>query len=228
MAITWDQARTKLRGRLWKTGTSGLPDGECDAALHAAVLQLEAERQWLWLENIKTSSALVTASNEIALPSDFSAARSLCFRRSATAAIDPPLQQIPLGRVRVLASPGITMGAPAYYAIQGGNIFLNCKAPAGAIMELVYTARTPEDLDAAVAAGDSNQTLQKQQTAVIALGGHYVSLNFLRNDAEATRKLAVYQGIVNRLIDIEDEQRGDLHGGCIVPDNTYQFLAEGY
>lgn len=230
MAITWQQARDKLRGRLWKTGTSGCPDAECDAALHASIVELEAARQWLWLESIKASSTLGSATDRISLPADFSAPRSLCFRLSASQALDPPLERITLGRLRSLlpANSSSTTGSPSFYCIEGGNIFLDCQAPAAAAFELIYTARTSDDLATAVAAGDTNQTLQRQETAVIALAGHYLALNFLRNNDEATRKLAVYQRILARLEDTEDEQRGDLHGGCIVPDNYYQIAAEGY
>lgn len=228
MAITWDQARTKLRGDLWKSGSSGLSNDWADRALHASILEIEAITHWLWLENIKYSTALAVAADEIALPSDFSSARSLCFRLTSSQALDPPLELRTLDDVRAMQPASATQtGSPSLYALQGGNIFLDVKAPIGAMFELVYTARTPDDLDTAVAAGDSNQTLQKQQAGVLALAGHYAALNFLRNNDEATRKLAVWQRIQRRLEDIEGEQRSDLHGGCVVPDDSYHTMAWG-
>jgi hypothetical protein len=228
VSITWDQARTKLRGDLWKSGSSSLTDDVCDRALHASIVEIESIRRWLWLEGITTSAALVAAVDNITVPTDLSSVQSIAFRMNASSSFDPPLEFQSLPRVRIDRSLSSAPVLPTTYSRNGTKLYFDTVAPIGSIYELIYTARTPEDLDTAVAAGDTNATLQRQQTGVIALAGHYVALNFLRNNDEATRKLAVWQRIQQRLEATEDEQRSDLFGGCVVPDDSYHIAAFGF
>lgn len=228
MAITWDEARTKLRGDLWRSGVSGLSDDVCDRALHASILELEAERRWLWLEEITTSAALAAAADELAVPSALSSVQSISWRRDSDTSFDAPLTVTTPARVRALRSGNGAQGLPSCYAFSKRKLYFDTLVPIGAIYELVYTFRTPDELSVAVAAGDANATLDAQETAVIALAGHYAGLGYLKNDQEATRKLAVYQRILRRLENIDNEARGDLHGGLIVPDDYYDVAARGY
>lgn len=228
MSITWATARAKLRDSLWKS-TSALTDTDCDEALHASCLELERERQWLWLEKLKVLDPLVAASTRIAVPSDFSAARSICFRRTAGQTLDPPLEPITLGRLRALQPVTSATGAPTFYALSGGEFHFDQAAPIGAIFELVYIARTPVDVEVGVAAAlvSGNNTLNRAQKAVLSLSGHYACLGKLRNEEEATRKLALYQRILEGLQSEDDEAREDLNGGLIQPDDSYQVMAWG-
>lgn len=224
--VTWSDARGKVRGDLWRS-SSGVPDDVCDRGLHSAIIELEAERRWLWLEDLNDSSAVEAETDEVAAPATLSSIQSLCYRRGAGQTLDPPLDRITLGQLRVMSSGPRTMGAPSAYALSEGTFYFDCLLPIGSSLELVYTARTPEDLAAAVAAGDTNRTLQKAQSAVIAGACAYVALTYLKNEAEADRQQKAFDKHLERLCDQEDEARGDLTGGLIQPDTSYHDEARG-
>lgn len=224
MSITWSQARTKLRGDLWRTST-GVPDDVCDRALHASLLELEGERRWLWLQGLNTTLTMATAAADLAAPADLSSVSALAYL-SGTSGYDI-LGVQPLSHVRQ-ASRGASAGAPGCYALHGGRFYFDTIVATGDDFELIYTARTPRDLTAAVAAGDGNATLDREETAIIANACHYVSLGYLKNEENAARHRAVFERHLQRLFDEEDEARGDEHGGCIAADTFYRDAAQGF
>lgn len=226
MAITWDQARAKIRGDLWRTGTAGVPDDVCDRALHASILELESARRWLWLENISRTVELTEDKDRIQVPSDLSTIQSLTYI-DISGRLDSPLSLLPVPRIRTLAD-ATTAGAPSAYALSGNEVFFDTLAPEGSKFELVYTARTTEDLAAAVSDGDDNVTLQAYQHIVLKGACAEVAQSYLRNDAEFARQRAAFERGRERLETVDDEARGDLYGGLIVPDDGYDVMARGY
>lgn len=223
MAITWAGARTKVRGDLWRPGSSGVPDDVCDRALHSSLLELEAVRRWLWLQNLSTTPAVVTPADNIAVSANLRSVSSVAYINGQSNEI---LTVAPLARIRELAR-GASAGAPTFYALHDSKLYFDTLIPAGGQFELIATHRTPQDLTEAVAAGDTNATLDQQEQAIIANACHYVALSYLKNEAEAARQRAVYDRIESRLIDVEDEARSDLHGGGIIPDTAYRDAAFG-
>lgn len=222
MAITWSDARTKVRGDLWKSA-SGVPDDVVDRALHSSLREIESKRNWLWLENITVSDALAVDSAIIALPSDMRSIRTLSFKRAGAVYMDPPLTRIELDVARTLAT-GVSIGWPSGYAYSQGNAYLDCVAEAGSIFELVYTSRTPERLEDAIAAAYI-PTLDLHQDLAIAGAAARVALSFLRDETNAGRQQAKFDRAIDILVDIEDDQRADLTGPRIQPDTSYQDMA---
>lgn len=225
MSITWDQARTKVRTDLWRPGVVGVPDDVCDRALHASILELEADRKWLWLENVKTLVPLVVASTRIPLPTDCSTLQSLTYINTSGVMDEWPLERVDLAQVRPDATNSNSSGGPCRYAISNGEIFLDCEAPVGASFELIFTARTNADLDTVVAAVTPNTTLNLEQGAVVANACYYVAEGYLKNDDEARRKRSIYERHLFRLESVEDEARGDTYGGCIQPYDYFEQMA---
>ena len=231
MPLTWSDARTKVRGDLWRSAT-GIPNDVCDRGLHDALLELEAERRWLWLEGVTLSGAFAAAASQFTAPVDLRSITSMMFLRDGVNATDV-LTPLPLGRVRFNQNfDGLQSTWPTAYALSlgttgtGNTIYLDSLAPAGAKFELVYTAKTPDLLEDAIAA-PTNVTLQKHQTAVISNACHYIALNYLRNQEEAVRQRAGYSLRLARLIEVEDEARADAYGGCAIPYTDYQDMAYG-
>lgn len=223
MPITWVNARAKVRGDLWRPGINGIPDDVCDRALHASLLELEAERRWLWLENIVTPLTMSVEADHIDAPLDLRSVTTLALLQGATAY--DVLTVDTLARVRA-EGRGSYSTWPSRYALSGGKFYFDATVPQDRQFELIYTARTPEDLDTAVAAS-SNVTLNLNQTAIIANACHYACLSYLKNDEEAARQRAVWARHLDRLTAVEDEARGDLTGGSVTPDTGYQDAAFG-
>lgn len=221
MTITWSGARDKVRGDLWRPGTSGVPDDVCDRSLHAALLDLESRRRWLWLENIFHTVTLPMATAIVDLPVDLRSVTSFALTEPG-GRIWPSLGVYPIGRIRELSSIG-RQGNPLLFALSNGDAYLDCAAPAGSSFDLVYTARTPQLLETAVAAA-SNLTLSLQQAIVIAGAAARVALTYLKNEAEAARQQVVFDRGVDRLMDEEDDARS---GGSIIPDTDLAVMAWG-
>jgi hypothetical protein len=225
VAITWDDARTKVRGDLWRTGTSGIPDDVCDRALHAALQDLESKRRWHWLENITESTAFVADASEMEMPSRYRSITSISVVRTDDAK-DDALSQASLGRVRILASQ-TAGGPPSAYAISGSTIYFDGKVMAGETVETIGSTATQDDLDEAVANYATNLALQKHQAIVIAGACAWVAMTRLKNEAEAARQQVAFDRGVERLIDIDDQVRSDGYGSDIVPDADYWRMANG-
>ena len=213
-AIAYDL--DKVRGDLWRPGTSGVPDDVCDRALHASLLEIEAERRWLWLENIRHSADVDEEVAVIPLPPDLRSVTSLAMQLD-DGCLDAPLTTLPIGQIRFMASNQSGSGWPRHYALTGGEAFLDCNVPAGTSFDLVYTAGTPERVEDAAAAA-TNTTLSLHQAIVIAGACASVALTYLKNEAEAARQQTFFTKALDRLSTIEDDARGDVYGGLIVPD----------
>jgi hypothetical protein len=55
--LSWSAARDKVRGDLWRKGTTAIPDDVVDRALHASILDIESRRKWQWLETSAARSS---------------------------------------------------------------------------------------------------------------------------------------------------------------------------
>lgn len=206
--LSWEGARAKVRGDLWRPGNS-LPDDVVDRALHASVLDLEGECKWLWLEELTAIVSLDADAEFIDLPPTIGRVSSVSVRRGEYPDL---LDEVTLTQVRATFASDI--GYPARWALANGRIALDSRASAGTIFELIVTSQTPEVLEDALAS--PAVTLQQQQQAVIANACHHVALGFMKNAEEAARQRAIYDRIVERLLNVEAEK----HGGMIQPD-TY-------
>jgi hypothetical protein len=204
--LTWTDARSKVRGDLWRPGNS-LPDDVVDRALHASVLDLEGECKWLWLEELTMIVVLDDEADFIDLPPTVGRVSSVGVRRDAF--LDE-LDEVPLAVVR--ANIGTDVGDPARWAMANGHVAIDSRAQAGTKFELIVSAQTPEVLEDALAS--PAVTLALQQQAVIANACSHVALTFMKNADEAARQRAVYDRIVERLHNVEAEKRG----GMIQPD----------
>jgi hypothetical protein len=218
--LSWAQARDKVRGDLWRPGTGGVPDDVVDRALHASMQQIESERRWLWLENVDAALNITVDDDHVDLPASVQSVSSIAYRNGSGY---DRLNAASLGRVRE-ASIG-SRGWPAWYAQTDGTLYFDTTVPAGNSFELIFTGHCPDYLDDAIAS--PSVTLARQQQAVIAHACHLVALSYLKNEAEAARQLAAYDRHLERMMNIEDQQRGDLSGGCIMPDTAYQDAAYG-
>lgn len=222
-SLSWPDARTKLRGDLWRPGTTGIPDDVCDRALHAALRRLESERRWMWLENLNAALTVTVDGSSFAAPSSANSISSLAYL-SGTTGYDI-LTPMPVARVRE-AAKGTFVGYPTFYALFNGTIYLDTKIKAGSQFELVFKARTPDSITAAIQ--NPPAALGDKQSAVLALACADVALGFLKNADEAGRHQARYERLLDILMDEEDEARADVGGSGILPDMTLHNAAWGY
>lgn len=204
--LSWEGARAKVRGDLWRPGNS-LPDDVVDRALHASVLDIEGECKWLWLEELTAIVTLDEDAEFIDLPPTVGRVSSVAVRRDAF--LDE-LDEVPLSVVRQNIS--IDVGDPGRWAMTNGRIAIDSRAQVGTVFELIVSSQTPEVLEDALAS--PAVTLGLQQQAVIANACSHIALNFMKNADEAARQRAVYDRIVERLHNVEAEKRG----GMIQPD----------
>ncbi len=217
---SWQDIRDKIRGDLWRPGT-GIPDDVIDRALHAALLELEAEQRWLWLENLTLGLTFDDDGDSLALPASVAAISALSLVDGASKDV---LKLVPLSTVRNM-SPG-SNGKPTYYALGDGVLWFDTVCPAGTQFELIFSAQTPEYLADAVET--YNWTLARHQEAVLALACARVALGFLKDTENAARHQTIYQRDLTRLLNRENLQRTDETGGCIMPDQSYAADAFGY
>lgn len=220
MALSWADARTKVRGDLWKSATA-LPDDVVNRAIHDALLELESERRWLWLENLNLGAALVADSDTIAVPAYCKAITSFAIVRGSE---HDALGLLPIGMIKQLAAEN-TSGIPSNYAFQGGFVHLDASAKAGNRFYMVYDLGTPDLLDVAILA--TNPVLDLHQQIIIAGAASKIAFGRLRNKELGQTQRALYDMGLDRLISAEDKARGDIHGPCIIPDNSYHFAAFG-
>lgn len=204
--LTWEGARAKVRGDLWRPGNS-LPEDVVNRALHAAILELEAECKWLWLEELTFIITNEEASAFLALPATVSRVSAVGVRRSG---LLEPLTEAPLATVR--ENIGTDLGDPSRYAQGDRQLYFDSQALAGTQFEVIATAQTPESLEDALASPSA--TLQRHQQAVIANACHYAALGFMKNEGEAMRQRAVFDRILERMQSAEADRRG----GFIQPD----------
>ncbi len=216
--VSWADVRTKVRGDLWRPG-NGVSDDVVDRALHASLLEIEAERKWLWNENVQAVLTVDTDANFVDLSPSIGSVTALSYTHQGA---HDPLTPLPLVNVRELAA-GTTGGSPMYYALgEGPVLYFDTLVAGGATFELIFSAQCPELLEDAV---DSfSITMSKHQQAVIALASSYVALSFLKNEQEAARQRSAYERHLDRMMNKEDQQRG---GGFVQPDNDYFIAAHG-
>jgi hypothetical protein len=216
--LTWDSARTKIRGDLWRPGTNAIPDDVVNRALHSSLLDLEGECRWLWLERVNAGLRMPTNADSLSLPASVLSISSLSVIRGA---MKYRLLQAPAAFVRELAvnSPG----TPSRYYLSDGVIFFDSIVPKDTLFEMWHTTQTPELLDDAVNA--ASPTLYRHQQAVIAKAASYCARGYLKNSEEADRQEAVYESILMRLFNRESQQRDELGGGSIFPDDSYARAA---
>lgn len=204
--LTWEGARAKVRGDLWRPGNS-LSDDVVNRALHASVLELEAETTWLWLENISTIFTIEEPAAYVDLPPAIGRVGALALKRGVQ--LDP---LIPSTLAAVRADADRSHGTPGRFALGDQRIWFDAMAPADAEFEIIFTAQTPELLERAVDV--PSITMQRQQQAVIANACYYVAGGFMKNEAEAARQRTIYETVLQRLHNNEAQARG----GCIQPD----------
>lgn len=216
----WEEARSKVRADLWR---ATLPVDQIDRALHTALLELEAERRWLWLENIVATLTMPSQAATLDIPS-VKSITSLALTRNPNDY--DLLDQRPLSWVRAQAL-GSAAGFPTYYAITNGNtVYFDCLVPVATTFEAIVTSTCPRDLATAIALPPV--TLARETPAIVALACSHLSLTFTKNEAEAARQRAAYERILDRLFVEEDTARADANvGGCIQPDDVYQSAAHG-
>lgn len=220
--LTWSAARDKVRGDLWRPGTAGVPDDVVNRALHASILEIEAERRWLWLETILSTVDLDTAASSFDLLSTIGVIHSLAVLAGAGQAperlVRAQLQDI---RFESANSPGI----PAAYAISDRTVHLDSIAPAGTTFEIIFDAQTPPRLEDAV--DSPSVTMILHQQAVLAGAKADVALEYLHDDEKAERNRKAFDLHLGRMIDRDDQQRAELGGGSIVPDQGLFIAAHG-
>lgn len=220
--LTWAAARDKVRGDLWRPGTGGVPDDVVDRALHASILEIEAERRWLWLENVLSTIEVGVAAQTLDLLPIVGVIHSLAVFPGVNAGPDR-LCRDTLQAVRRdgANSPGI----PSAYALSDRTLHFDTIVPAGTKFEMIFDAGTPERFEDAV--GSPSITMELHQQAVLANAKHLVALEYLKNEAEAARQRAAYDRHLGRMADRDDMQRSELGGGSIVPDDSLYIAAHG-
>ncbi|HEV2078703.1 MAG TPA: hypothetical protein VGR19_02235 [Allosphingosinicella sp.] len=224
MTITWAGARTKVRGDLWRTGSAGIPDDVCDRALHASILEIEGERRFRWLQDLTTPLTALVEADNIPAPADTSSVGTLAYL-NGTSSYDV-LDAVSLARIREEAR-GAGVGRPSLYCFHDGKFYFDTRVAIGSQFELIYASRTSRDLVVAVAAGDTNATLQREQATVIKGACAEVALSYLKNEVEAARQRRSFESKLELLSNEEDEARTDDYGGGIQPDTCYRDAAFG-
>ncbi len=199
-----------------------MPDDVCDRALHAALRRLEAERRWLWLQNVNATLTADVAGSVIDLPATIQSVNSLAYL-TGTTGYDVLTAQ-PLASVRQAARSTVT-GYPDAYCFTPGKLYLDNAVAAASSFEIAFSARTVDDIAATVAAPPA--TLSLKQNAVLAAACADAALGYLKNEAEAARQEARYTRFLDTLMDEEDEARTDEWGGGIVPDTELRVAAFG-
>lgn len=222
-SLTWSAARDKVRLDLWRKGSTAIPDDVVDRALHASILDIESRRTWLWLESLTGSLELSAASDRLFLPPGCGRVQSLSVFQGSNPWADP-LERVTLSRLREVI--GSANGYPTLYALGDEDVvFFDCTVPTSTRFELIFQAGCPDLLDAAVESPPV--TLALHQQAVLAGAKALVALEFLHDDAKATRNDAAFEKHIGRMEDKDDQLRGDERGGSILPDTALQDAAFG-
>lgn len=221
-SLSWADACTKMRGDLWRPGSSGIPDDVCDRALHAALRKLESERRWKWLEAINATLTMDAAGASIVAPSDLGRVASIAYL-SGPAAYD--LLTVESPQVVRASAVGTYSGAPSFYATGQGNIYFDCNVAAGAQFELIYDGRTPDSID--IAKSNPPYVLTLQQNPILALACADVAMGYLKNEDEAARQMQRYSSMLETLFNEDDDARDDEFGGAVVPDTALYDAAYG-
>jgi hypothetical protein len=221
-ALSWSAARDKVRGDLWRKGTTAIPDDVVDRALHASILDIESRRKWQFLESVTSSITLSADANSLSLPAGCGAVQSLAVFVGSNPWANP-LELVPLPIIRDML--GSTHGYPSYCAVSNGSAFFDCIVPGGTRFELIFQSVCPDLLDDAVETPPV--TLGLHQQAVLAGAKALVALEYLHDDEKAARNSAAFEKHVNRMEDHDDQLRGGERGGTIQPNISLYDAAYG-
>jgi hypothetical protein len=220
---SWEDARAKVRSDLWRPSSSALPDDQVDRALHSALLELESERRWLWLEGLQAALTMPAQADNVALPATIKSVTSIAYLSGNTGY--DVLTQSQLHQVRQ-AARGTSPGAPTYYARTGGQLYFDSTLALGDELELVYTSGCSPYLELAIASPPITLTLQ--MPAIVARAAAFVALTYLHDTEKGSRQLTAYNAILGRLMLEEDTARADgATGGSIMPDTGLYEAAHG-
>jgi hypothetical protein len=218
-SLTWSAARDKVRGDLWRKGTTAIPDDVVDRELHASILDIESRRKWLFLESVTSSIELDADANQLNLPASTGAIQSLAVFVGTNPWADT-LELLPIQTLRQLV--GDNRGYPSHYAISDGIAFFDCMVPGGTRFELISQAKCPDLLEDAVESPPV--TLGLHQQAVLAGAKALVALEYLHDDDKAARNAAAFEKHIARMEDHDDQLRG---GGTIQPYTDLYDAAYG-
>lgn len=154
---SWNAARDKLRRKLWRT-SDGIPDDECDMALHAALLEIESARRWAWLDNISTRTILDGPDEKVSLDPYAASVQTVAYLSSSNNY--EKLMRAQLADVRqARTESGDTQGVPLAYALQSNNVsgipsgidvMLDTLVAENSEFEIVVKVQTPRDLETAI------------------------------------------------------------------------------
>lgn len=220
---SWADARDKVRRDVWRPSSGALPDDQVDRAIHSALLELEAERRWLWLEGINGTLTTLAITSVLNIPASVKSVTSLAYVNGVT--VYDILDQEPVAQVRQ-SSRGTAAGYPVAYAISNGVIYLDSTVKSGAEFEMFFTSGCSRDRAAAILTPPF--TLTREMPAVVANACSMVALSYLKDEEESARMRALYERILDRLMVEEDTARADAQmGGSIVPDSYYHQAAFG-
>jgi hypothetical protein len=186
-SLSWSAARDKVRGDLWRKGTTAIPDDVVDRALHASILDIESRRKWQWLESVTSSIELDADANQLNLPaccggfsrSPSSSGRTLGPTARAHSHSDEAAAD---GRRQSRLSQPLR-------AQQRHRVLRLHRAGRNAF-ELIFQAKCPDLLEDAVESPPV--TLGLHQQAVLAGAKALVALEYLHDDdkAAATARLS--------------------------------------
>lgn len=221
---TWIQAREKIRRDLWRPGPDGIPEATVDENLHAALMEIESEKRWAFLEVIwETTEAF--RGNRLSLPRNSKQVNWMVWKDLDGRQRDL-LRFAPLNHVRELQVIG-GHGRPTLYAVSGYEIYLDRRATKDGRLECCYTFATPERIDLAVADGNENVTLDLQFQLVCALASMHIATGFLKDNAEADRQNASYQRLFESLMKQDDQAREDNFDPTVQADYGHDGI-QGY
>lgn len=220
--LSWSDARDKVRGDLWRKGSTAIPDDVVDRALHASILEIEAARHWIWLQNVSGVLTLDADASLLNLPAACGAIHSLSVYWAPNAA-PTPLRFAPMTEVQQWNRT--FRGYPTAYARGDGTVTFDSTAPALTQFEIVFQGKCPDLLPDAVESPPI--TLSLHQQAVLARAKSLVALEYLHDDDKAARNDRAFNNHLDRMIDRDDQLRGDSYGGEIAPNDELSRAAHG-
>jgi hypothetical protein len=220
--LSWSAARDKVRGDLWRKGSTGIPDDVVDRALHASILDIESRRSWLWLEQVTGGIDLISDGTTLNMPAGAGKVQSLSVFINSNPFSDP-LELVPIGLLRQLVRNA--RGYPTHYALSNGVAYFDCLVPGGTQFEIIFQAKCPDLLADAVESPPV--TLSLHQQAVLAGAKALVALEYLHDDEKASRNNAAFEKHIARMEDHDDQLRGDDTGGTIQPNTSLYDAAYG-
>lgn len=134
------QLREKVRNRAGiSSGDQYIPSQVLDDAINQAILQIDGEYHWPWLEATQTIS-LVDGTDTYALPADYRATRSMVALNTDSS--NSVLPQV--SPTQALSKVTTDVGFPMGYALYEGNIVLLPTPGAGYTLKHLYYRQSTE------------------------------------------------------------------------------------